>query len=146
MIKHSKKIFIILIMTIVFLNTPIILAQPLNGQLENLARIIYAEAKGEPYLGQVAVGAVVLNRMRSSHFPNTLEEVLYEDFAFQPIANNQFYNQPDANAYRAAQEAISGHDPTGGALYFYNPAKISASNWIWTRKVITQIGNHVFAH
>ncbi len=119
--------------------------QPIDNQLDYLARIIYAEARGEPYLGQVAVGAVVLNRVRSPHFPNTIEQVLYEKHAFQPIQDGQFYGMPNDTAYQAAREALGGHDPTGGALYFYNPAKVSAGNWIWNRPILKQIGSHIFA-
>ncbi|MEW6697829.1 MAG: spore cortex-lytic enzyme [Bacillota bacterium] len=110
-----------------------------------LARVIMGEAADEPYAGKVAVGAVMLNRMRNSQFPNTLAGVVYQPLAFESVANGQ-YNRPlDKEAVRAAQEALAGYDPTGGALFFWNPYK-PVSRWIWTRKITSQIGNHVFAH
>lgn len=146
MIRTSQVIFVIVSLSLFILASPTSSApKPNNAQLEDLARIIYAEARGEPYLGQIAVGAVVLNRVKNANFPNTIKQVLYEELAFQPIENNQFYNRPNDSAYRAAREALNGRDPTGGALYFYNPSKISAHNWIWSRKVITKIGSHSFA-
>lgn len=109
-----------------------------------LARIISAEARGEPYEGQVAVGAVVLNRVSHPSFPNTFAGVIYQKGAFTAIVDGQF-NEPIAeSAYRAAQDALNGWDPTGGAIYYYNPVK-STSSWIFTREVITVIGNHRFA-
>lgn len=109
-----------------------------------LAHLVYAEARGEPYSGQVAVAAVVLNRVRDGRFPNTIAGVIYEPDAFECVTNGQFWLEPNATAYQAAREALSGKDPSGGALYFWNPAK-ATSPWVWTRKIITVIGNHVFA-
>lgn len=109
-----------------------------------LARLVYAEARGEPYAGQVAVAAVVLNRVRDGRFPTTIAGVIYEPDAFESITDGQFWLQPDATAYRAAREALSGKDPSGGALFFWNPAR-ATSPWVWTRQIITVIGNHVFA-
>ncbi|WP_073238284.1 spore cortex-lytic enzyme [Desulforamulus putei] len=110
-----------------------------------LARVIMGEAADEPYIGKVAVGAVLLNRVRNSQFPNTLAGVVYQPLAFESVANGQ-YNRPlSPEAIRAAQDALAGYDPTGGALFFWNPSK-PVSRWIWSRRIISQIGNHVFAH
>ncbi|HHY36368.1 MAG TPA: LysM peptidoglycan-binding domain-containing protein [Firmicutes bacterium] len=114
-------------------------------EIDLLARMIHAEAEGEPYLGKVAVGAVILNRVRDPRFPNTISEVLFAPWEFEPVMNNRFWQiTPSADSYRAAQDALAGWDPTGGALFFYNPVK-STSPWIFTRTVITQIGQHLFA-
>lgn len=108
-----------------------------------LARIISAEARGEPYLGQVAVGACVLNRIEHPSFPDTLSGVIYQPGAFTAVTDGQF-NQPIADsAYSAAREALNGSDPSGGAIYYYNPDKTS-NKWIRTRPVIKRIGNHLF--
>ncbi|MCG0277344.1 MAG: LysM peptidoglycan-binding domain-containing protein [Thermanaeromonas sp.] len=113
-------------------------------EFELLARLVYAEARGEPYAGQVAVAAVVLNRVRDGRFPNTIAGVIYEPYAFESVYNGQIWLQPNATAYQAAREALAGKDPSGGALFFWNPAT-ATSPWVWTRKIITVIGNHVFA-
>lgn len=115
-----------------------------NEDLYLLARIISAEARGEPYEGQVAVGAVVLNRVRHPSFPNTLAGVIYQKNAFTAIVDGQFDEPITDSAYRAARDAMNGWDPSGGAIYYYNPVK-STSQWIFTRQVITTIGNHKFA-
>ncbi len=108
-----------------------------------LARIISAEARGEPYEGQVAVGAVVLNRVEHPSFPDTLSGVIYQPGAFTAITDGQF-NEPIAeSAYRAARDALNGLDPSGGAIYYYNPDKTS-NQWIRTRPVIKRIGDHLF--
>ena len=108
-----------------------------------LARIISAEARGEPYEGQVAVGAVVLNRVEHPSFPDTLSGVIYQPGAFTAITDGQF-NEPIADsAYRAARDALNGLDPSGGAIYYYNPDKTS-NQWIRTRPVIKRIGAHLF--
>lgn len=108
-----------------------------------LARIISAEARGESYLGQVAVGAVVLNRIEHPSFPDTLAGVVYQNGAFSCLYDGQFYETIDDTAYLAARDAINGLDPSGGAIYYYNPAK-SSNKWITARPVITVIGNHRF--
>jgi len=108
-----------------------------------LARTINAEARGEPYIGQVAVGAVVLNRTKHSGFPKTLTGVIYQPWAFTAVHDGQINMAPSKTAYRAAQDAIGGWDPSSGAVYYYNPRYIS-SNWILSRPVIKTIGNHVF--
>ena len=108
-----------------------------------LARIISAEARGEPYEGQVAVGAVILNRIEHPSFPDTLSGVIYQPGAFTAITDGQF-NEPVAeSAYRAARDALNGTDPSGGAIYYYNPDKTS-NQWIRTRPVIKRIGAHLF--
>ncbi len=108
-----------------------------------LARLISAEARGEPYVGQVAVGAVVLNRVEHPSFPNSIAGVVYQSGAFSCIADGQF-NQPVAeSAYRAADDALNGWDPTGGAIYYFNPST-ATSAWIWSRPLIVTIGKHRF--
>lgn len=113
-------------------------------QYQMLARIISAEAKGEPFHGQVAVGAVILNRVASGRFPKTIAANVLKHGQFEPVANGAIWREPTASAYRAARLALKGWDPTGGALYFFNPAK-STSRWIWSRPVVTRIGDHIFA-
>lgn len=108
-----------------------------------LARLISAEARGEPYSGQVAVGAVVLNRVEHPSFPDTISGVIYQNGAFSCLNDGQF-NQPVAeSAYRAAQDALNGLDPAGGAIYYYNP-KTATNKWIRSRPIIATIGRHVF--
>jgi spore germination cell wall hydrolase CwlJ-like protein len=113
-------------------------------QFQMLARIISAEAKGEPFHGQVAVGAVILNRVKSGRFPNNIAANVLKRGQFEPVANGAIWREPTPSAYRAARLALNGWDPTGGALYFFNPAK-STSRWIWSRPVVTRIGDHLFA-
>lgn len=113
-------------------------------QFQMLARIISAEAKGEPFTGQVAVGAVILNRVESGRFPKTIAANVLKPGQFEPVANGHIWNEPTDSAVKAARLALQGWDPTNGALYFFNPAKTS-SRWIWSRPVITRIGNHIFA-
>ena len=108
-----------------------------------LAKVSAAEARGESYTGQVAVGAVVLNRVDSSSFPDTVAGVVYQSGAFSAVTDSNWSVSPDATSRKAAQDAINGWDPSGGALYYYNPAKTS-NRWIRTRPVITTIGAHVF--
>ncbi len=114
-------------------------------EMELLARMIYAESRGEPYKGQVGVGAVILNRVEDNRFPQTIADVIYQPWAFSPVYDGSFYNIPNATARQAAQDAVNGYDPTNGALYFWNPALVGPYNWVWTRTVTSQIGNHVFA-
>lgn len=109
-----------------------------------LARTIYAEGRGEPYTGQVAIGAVVLNRVRSNQFPNTVSGVVYQKHAFTAVSDGQINLTPNDTAMKAAKDAINGWDPTGGALYYYNPA-VATSAWIFDRQTVTVIGKHVFA-
>lgn len=109
-----------------------------------LARLIYGEARGESYVGQVAVGAVVMNRIKSASFPNTMSGVIYQSYAFTAVADGQINLTPNATAKKAAQDAMNGWDPSYGALYYYNPAT-ATSSWIFSRKTTVTIGNHVFA-
>lgn len=115
-----------------------------DSDLNLLARLIYGEARGESYTGQVAVGAVVLNRVKSSSFPNTISGVIYQSYAFTAVADGQINLTPNSTAKSAARDALNGWDPTGGALYYYNPST-ATSSWIYSRKTLTTIGNHVFA-
>ncbi len=115
-----------------------------NADINLLARLIYGEARGESYVGQVAVGAVVMNRIKSSSFPNTMSGVIYQSYAFTAVADGQINLTPNATAKKAAQDAINGWDPSYGALYYYNPAT-ATSGWIFSRKTTVTIGNHVFA-
>lgn len=108
-----------------------------------LARLISAEARGESYLGQVAVGAVVLNRVEHPSFPDTVSGVIYQKGAFSCLNDGQFYEPVSDSAYSAARDALNGVDPSGGAIYYYNPKK-STNKWILGRKIITTIGEHVF--
>lgn len=116
-----------------------------SKDLELLARLVYGEARGEPYIGQVAVAAVVLNRVKNSKFPNSISGVIFEPWAFDAVYNGQFNQEPSASAYKAAQDALQSWDPSGGALYYWNPAK-ATSRWVWSRPIINQLGNHVFAY
>lgn len=109
-----------------------------------LARLIHAEARGESYTGQVAVGAVVLNRVKSSSFPNTISGVIYQPYAFTCVNDGQINLSPNNTAFSAARDAMNGWDPSYGALYYYNP-KVATSSWIYTRPTIITIGRHVFA-
>ena len=117
--------------------------QSTSGDLELLARLISAEARGEPYAGQVAVGAVVLNRVESPAFPGSISGVIYQSGAFSCLQDGQFWKPVADSAYRAARDALNGSDPSGGALYYFNPAT-ATSKWIWSRPVLTTIGRHRF--
>ena len=114
-----------------------------TNDLNLLARVINGEARGEPYTGMVAVGAVVLNRVRSSSFPNTISGVIYQPGAFTAVTDGQFNVAVTQQSRNAARDAMNGWDPSGGALYYYNPAT-ATNSWIWSRPVLTRIGNHVF--
>lgn len=114
-----------------------------NNDINLLARIISAEARGEPYKGQVAVGAVVLNRVKHPSFPNTISSVVYQNGAFTCLQDGQFYESVSDSAVKAARDAMNGWDPTGGAIYYFNPAT-ATSGWIWSRPLIVIIGKHRF--
>lgn len=114
-----------------------------STNLNLLAKVIYGEARGETYTGQVAVGAVCMNRIRSSSFPNTLAGVVYQSGAFTAVSDGQINLSPDATAKKAAQDAINGWDPTYGAIYYFNPAT-ATNKWIWSRPVTVTIGKHRF--
>ncbi|MDR3644223.1 MAG: spore cortex-lytic enzyme [Clostridia bacterium] len=114
-----------------------------KSNYELLARVISAEARGEPYEGQVAVGAVILNRVESPSFPDTIPGVIYQPGAFSCMDNGQFNQPVTASCYRAAQDAMNGWDPTNGSLYYYNPVTANSA-WIRQRPILLQIGKHVF--
>ncbi len=115
-----------------------------DDELELLARVITGEARGEPYVGQVAVAAVVLNRVRNSSFPGSVSAVVYQPLAFEAVSDGQIWMQPTSTAFRAARDALNGWDPTYGSVYYWNPYK-PVNPWVWTRSIVTQIGRHVFA-
>lgn len=114
-----------------------------SSDLNLLTRIIYAEARGEPYSGQVAVGAVVLNRVKNSAFPNTIAGVIYQSGAFDAVADGQINLTPNETAKKAAQDALNGWDPSYGAIYYFNPST-ATSKWIWSRPMTVTIGSHRF--
>ena len=109
-----------------------------------LGRLVHGEARGEPYVGKVAVAAVVLNRVKSPSFPNTISGVIYQSGAFDAVSDGQINLTPDEDSLRAARDALNGWDPTGGCLYYYNPAT-ATNGWIWSRTVQLSIGKHNFA-
>lgn len=115
-----------------------------ESELSLLARLVSGEARGEPYIGQVAVAAVVLNRVRSDAFPDTVSAVIFQPGAFDAVWDGQFDMTPTASALRAARDALNGWDPTGGCTYYYNPST-ATSDWIWSRPVQLTIGQHAFA-
>ena len=114
-----------------------------NSNINLLSKLIYAESRGEPYKGQVAVGAVVMNRVSSSSFPNTIAGVIYQAGAFSVVSDGQINLTPDSTAKKAAQDAINGWDPTSGCIYYFNPST-ATSKWIWSRPQLLQIGKHIF--
>lgn len=114
-----------------------------NSNLDLLARVIYGEARGEPYTGQVAVGAVCMNRVKSSSFPNTLAGVVYQSGAFDAVRDGQINLTPDSTARKAAQDALNGWDPSYGAIYYFNPST-ATNKWIWSRPMTVTIGRHRF--
>ena len=120
-------------------------SSPNEANIELLARVINGEARGEPYEGQVAVGAVVLNRVDHPSFPNSISGVVYQKGAFTAVDDGQINAQMYASSRRAARDALNGWDPTGGAIYYYNP-KTATNKWIRTREVICTIGRHVFCN
>lgn len=116
-----------------------------SDDLTLLARLVSGEARGEPYSGKVAVAAVILNRMESPEFPNTLSGVIYQPLAFESVSNGQIWRGPlSSEFFEAARDALNGWDPTYGSLYFWNPSK-PVTPWIWRLNIVRQIGNHVFA-
>ena len=154
--KNGLKYFIICSIFIVFTlfvvlfktnNVDIVQAATNNNtsDLQLIARAINGESRGEPYEGQVAVGAVILNRVKSSKFPNTIAGVIYQSGAFTAVSDNQI-NVPissNSTVVKAAQDALNGWDPTGGAIYYFNP-NTATNKWIWSRPQIKTIGNHIF--
>ncbi|HEY2419816.1 MAG TPA: spore cortex-lytic enzyme, partial [Neobacillus sp.] len=121
-------------------NTPAGFSQ---NDIRLMANAVHGESRGEPYIGQVAVAAVILNRVNSSNFPNTVSGVIFEPGAFTAVADGQIWLTPNESAKKAVIDAINGWDPTGAALYYFNPAT-ATSPWIWGRPQIKQIGKHIF--
>lgn len=115
-----------------------------SSDLYLLAKCVHAEARGEPYVGQVAVAAVILNRVKDAAFPNTISGVIYQPWAFTAVNDGQINLEPNSTAYQAAQDALNGWDPTYGCLYYYNP-ETATSKWIFSRQTVVTIGKHVFA-
>jgi len=150
-----KKLLIILVTTIIITGVMAIfpnmignnvIGQVRQSDLNMLARVVAAEARGEPYTGMVAVAAVILNRIESSQFPNTLSGVVFQPHAFESVSNGLVWRrQPNKMEIAAARDAMNGVDPTYGALFFWNPSK-PVSSWIWSRKITLKIGEHVFAN
>ena len=114
-----------------------------SSNVNLLARAIYGEARGEPYTGQVAVGAVILNRVKSSKFPNTIAGVIYQSGAFDAVSDGQINLNPDSTSKKAAQDALNGWDPSYGAIYYFNPST-ATNKWIWSRPLTVTIGKHRF--
>jgi len=150
-VKRDSKSFLILCAILAVVSF-VIITQDSYGQntgrtsdAQLLARAINGEARGEPYEGQVAVGAVILNRVKSPDFPNTIAGVIYQPGAFTAVADGQINVpiDPNSTVYKAAQDALNGWDPTHGCLYYWNPAT-ATSKWIWSRKVVVKIGKHNF--
>nr|WP_106587964.1 spore cortex-lytic enzyme [Salsuginibacillus halophilus] len=115
-----------------------------DNDIQMLANAVHGEARGEPYTGQVAVAAVIINRMNSDEFPDTVNGVVFEPLAFEAVMDGQIWLEPNEESRQAVLDAINGQDPTGGALYFFNP-ETAESDWIWSRPQIKQIGKHIFA-
>lgn len=114
-----------------------------SSDFQLLARCVYAEGRGESYIGQVAIGACVMNRIKSSLFPKSIAGVIYQPQAFSAVADGQINLAPDETAIKAAREAMNGSDPTGGAIYYFNPAK-TTNKFVWSRPQIKKIGKHIF--
>ena len=141
---------IILVVTIIILNNNVtndvsLAAGSSTSDIQLMARAINGEARGEPYEGQVAVGAVILNRVKSSKFPNTVSGVIYQSGAFTAVSDGQI-NVPIAESssvYKAARDAMNGWDPTGGCIYYFNP-NTATNKWIWSRPLVKVIGKHRF--
>lgn len=115
-----------------------------QGDIYDLARLVHGEARGESFEGKVAIVAVVINRLESKKFGNSVKQIIFEPGAFTAISDGQFYMEPDESSYQAVQAALRGWDPTGGAVYYWNPAT-ATNKWVWSRPIINQIGKHVFA-
>ncbi len=144
-------ILVTLVLVILFLKSDIkqenisLAATSGNKDTQLMARAINGEARGEPYEGQVAVGAVILNRVKSSQFPNTIAGVIYQSGAFTAVADGQINTAiPEGSTvYKAAQDALNGWDPTGGCIYYFNP-NTATNKWIWSRPLVKTIGKHRF--
>jgi len=147
---NTKKL-LIMILTVLAISLSAFFSQVSFGagqisDVQLLARAINGEARGEPYEGQVAVGAVILNRVKSPNFPNTIAGVIYQPGAFTAVSDGQINVpiDPKSTVVKAAQDALNGWDPTYGCIYYWNPAT-ATSKWIWSRKVVVKIGKHNFA-
>lgn len=114
-------------------------------EIETMAHVVYGESRGESYQGQVAVAAVILNRVESNDFPDSVHEVVFQRNAFTAVNDGQYNLQPNDTAYQAVKDAMLGWDPSYGSVYYYNP-KLATDQWIFTRTVTKQIGNHHFAY
>ncbi len=114
-----------------------------SNETYTLAQCIHGEARGEPYIGQVAVAAVIMNRVNDPRFPNSVAGVIFQPGAFTAVTDGQMFQPPGSSAMKAARDALNGWDPSGGALYYYNPAK-TTNKWIWSRPIIKVIGKHYF--
>ena len=114
-----------------------------SNESYTLAQAVHGEARGEPYTGQVAVAAVILNRVDDSRFPKTIAGVIFQPGAFTAVSDGQMFMEPDASSLKAARDALNGWDPSGGAIYYYNPAK-TTNKWIWSRPIMKVIGKHYF--
>ncbi|HZK43139.1 MAG TPA: cell wall hydrolase [Syntrophomonadaceae bacterium] len=115
-----------------------------SKDIYDLARVVHGEARGEHFTGQVAIAAVVLNRLNCENFGQTIQEIIHEHGAFTAVDDGQYYMEPDPSAFAAVEAAIEGWDPTGGAIYYWNP-QTATNKWVWSRTIINQIGKHVFA-
>lgn len=114
-----------------------------SNETYTLAQCVHGEARGESYIGQVAVAAVILNRVDDPRFPKTIAGVIYQPGAFTAVSDGQMFQEPGSTALKAAKDALNGWDPSGGAIYYYNPAK-TTNKWIWSRPIIKVIGKHYF--
>ncbi len=156
-LKNILKILLVLVFLLVFLTVIMLFGERIvkenvsyaasstTSDIQLMARAINGEARGEPYEGQVAVGAVILNRVKSSQFPNTIAGVIYQPGAFTAVADGQINAPIDENStvYKAAQDAMNGWDPTGGCIYYFNPST-ATNKWIWSRPLVKTIGKHRF--
>ncbi len=115
-----------------------------QNEMEMMAKLVYAESRGEPFIGQVGVAAVIMNRLKSPKFPKTISGIIFQPGAFTAIDDGQYWQKPDATAYRAVWNAVRGWDPTYGALYYFNP-NTATSGWIWSRPQTVRLGEHIFA-
>ena len=148
--KNKMKKFISILtvfslLTVTVLRYPTTRVYAATSDLQLMARAVNGEARGEPYTGQVAVAAVILNRVKHSSFPNTIAGVIYQPGAFTAVSDGQI-NAPisdDSTVYKACRDAMTGWDPSGGAIYYFNP-DTATSSWIWSRELIVQIGKHRF--
>ena len=151
----KKKRYLLTVVLACFLTTAILALWPMGQEASGgvgtyssndvtvLAKMIHGEARGEPYIGKVAVGAVILNRVKDKKFPDSVYGVCFQPGAFDAVSDGQYYMEPNKSSINAAKAALGGWDPTYGALYYWNPAT-ATSKWIWSRTIMTKIGKHVF--